>query len=78
MNISLSVVISRSVVSICDPMDYSLSSSSFLGISQGNEIFSFHSPGELPDSGVEFMSPALTGRFFTTEPPGKPISLCIT
>ena len=32
----------------------------------------FPSPGDLPDPGIEPESPALTGRFFTTEPPGKP------
>ena len=32
----------------------------------------FPSPGDLPDSGTESASPALSGRFFTTEPPGKP------
>ena len=26
----------------------------------------------LPGPGIEPMSPALAGRFFTTEPPGKP------
>ena len=31
-------------------------------------------PGDLPDPGTEPSSPALTGRFFTTVPPGKPIS----
>ena len=30
-------------------------------------------PGDLPDPGVEPMSPALMSEFFTTEPPGKPI-----
>ena len=33
-------------------------------------------PGDLPDLGIEPMSPvfpALAGRFFTTEPPKKPI-----
>ena len=37
----------------------------------------FPPPGGLPDPGIkpEFpMSPALAGRFFTTEPPGKPRS----
>ena len=33
------------------------------------------SPGDLPDQGIEPMSPALAGEFFTTEPPGKPIYL---
>ena len=28
--------------------------------------------GDLPGSGIEPMSPASAGRFFTTEPPGKP------
>ena len=28
--------------------------------------------GELPNPGIEPGSPALAGRFFTTEPPGKP------
>ena len=32
----------------------------------------FPSPGDLPDPGIEPVSPALTGSFFTTEPPGKP------
>ena len=31
----------------------------------------FPSPGDLPDPGIEPGSPALTGRFFTTVPPGK-------
>ena len=34
----------------------------------------FPSPGDLPDSGIEPMSPALAGRFFTTEPPRSPVS----
>lgn len=29
-------------------------------------------PRDLPGSGIESLSPALTGRFFTTEPPGMP------
>ena len=32
----------------------------------------FSSPGDLPNSGMEAMCPALVGGFFTTEPPGKP------
>ena len=31
-------------------------------------------PGDLPDPGIESMSPALAGGFFTIEPPGKPMS----
>ena len=33
---------------------------------------SFPSPGDLPDPGIKPTSPALAGRFFTTEPPRKP------
>jgi len=32
----------------------------------------FPSPGDLPDPGIKPVSPALIGRFFTTDPPGKP------
>ena len=32
----------------------------------------FPSPGDRPDPGIEPASPPLAGRFFTTEPPGKP------
>ena len=32
----------------------------------------FPSPGYLLDPGIKLVFPALVGRFFTTEPPGKP------
>ena len=32
----------------------------------------FPSPGDLPEPGIEPISFALAGGFFTTEPPGKP------
>ena len=35
----------------------------------------FHSLGDLPDPGIEPVSPATGGGFFTTEPSGKPISV---
>ena len=34
----------------------------------------FSPPGDLPHPGIEPVIPALAGEFFTTEPPGKPIS----
>ena len=40
----------------------------------------FPSPGDLPDPGIELASPespALAGRFFTTVPPGKPLSFML-
>ena len=35
----------------------------------------FPSPRDLPDPGIGPSSPVLAGKFFTTEPPGKPIIL---
>jgi len=32
----------------------------------------FPPPGDFPDPGIKHTSPALTGGFLTTEPPGKP------
>ena len=32
----------------------------------------FPSPGDIPNLGIEPASPALTGGYFTTEPPAKP------
>ena len=32
----------------------------------------FPPPGDLSDPGIESMFLALAGKFFTTEPPGKP------
>ena len=42
----------------------------------GQEYWSwvpFPSPGDLPDLGIKLASPALSGGFFTTELPGKPV-----
>ena len=33
----------------------------------------FPSPGDFCEPGLELMSPALAGRFLTTEPPGSPL-----
>ena len=35
----------------------------------------FPSPGDLPNPGIEPTSPAPAGRFFTSEPLGKPLSI---
>ena len=37
----------------------------------------FPSPEDIPNPGIEPVSSALAGRFFTTEPPAKPISNCL-
>ena len=37
----------------------------------------FPFPGNLPDPGIKLAYPALAGRFFTTESPGKPQYKCL-
>ena len=58
-------------------MDCRLPGSSVHGILQARilEWVAMPSSGDLPDPGIELEfppSPALAGRFFTVEPPGKP------
>ena len=57
---------------LCDLMDRSPSSSSVHGIFPGKNIgvgCRFLLQQNLPNPGIELASPALAGRFFTTEPP---------
>ena len=61
---------------LCDPMDCSPPGSTVHGILQARilEWVAFPSPGDLPNPGIEPVSPVSTasvGRFFTTVPPGK-------
>ena len=68
---------SQLYLTLCDPMDYSPLGSSVHGIFPARilEWVAISPPGDLPDTGFEAMPPvctALAGRFFTTEPPGKP------
>ena len=67
--------------SLSKPMVCSTSSSSVHGIPQARilEWIAMLSFRDLPDPGIEpmsFMSPALAGRFFTTERLGKSNALC--
>ena len=65
--------VAQSCQTLCDPVDSSPPGSSSMGFSR-QEYWSglaFPSPGDLPNLGMEPVSPALAGRFFTTEPPGK-------
>ena len=54
----------------CDSKDCSHAGSSDHGIFQARilERVALPSPGDLPNSGIQHMSPALAGGFFTTEP----------
>ena len=66
-------------MTLCDPMACS-PPGFFAHGSSRQEYWSglpFLPPGALPDPGIKPMSlrsPALAGRFFTPEPPGKPTS----
>ena len=72
------ILLTNSCLTLCDPMDCSPPDSCIRGILQARPLggLLFLPPGNLPDPGIELTtltSPALAGRFFTTEPPGKPI-----
>ena len=58
----------------CDPMNCCPSGFSVHGISQTRilEWIVISSSRDLPDPGIKPTSPALAGRFFITEPSGKP------
>ena len=67
----------QSYPTLCDPVDCSPPGSSLHGISQARilERFPFSTLGDLPNPGIKPsspVSPTLAGRFFTTEPLGKP------
>ena len=62
------------VLLFCDPMDYNPSGSSVHGISPHKNIgvgCHFLLQGNLPDPEIKPASPALAGKFFTTELAGK-------
>ena len=66
-------VCAQSCPTLCDPVDYSPPGSSPVEFSRQEYWSGLR--GDLPDPGIEPtspMSPALAGRFFTTEPPGEP------
>ena len=66
----------QSCLTLCNPMDYSPPVSSVHGILQARmlEWAACFPPGGLPDPGIEPIScgSCFAGRFFTSEPPGKP------
>ena len=77
--------VSQPYPTVCDPVDYSPPGSSVRGISQARtlkRVAHFLLQGNLPDPVIKSTTPVppeLTGRFFTTESPGKPHHfLCYT
>ena len=69
------MLISQSCPALCDPMDCSPPGSSVHAwVFPGKNNWCglpFPSPGDLPNPGMEPMSPALAGGFFATTPPEK-------
>ena len=61
----------------CDPMDCSLPGSSVHGILQASilEWVAFPIPGDLPNSGIELMSPALQEDSLPPEPSKAELNL---
>ena len=69
--------ITQLYLTLCDPMNCSLPVSSVMGFSRQEccSVLSFPPPGVVLNPRIEstsLVSPALAGRFFTTEPPGNP------
>ena len=63
------------VQTLCSCMDYSPPASISMGL-PSQEYWSglpFPFPGDLHNPGTDLVPLALTGGFFTSEPPGKPI-----
>ena len=64
-----------SVVAACGLSSYRSRAPEHRLNSLGARAQLLHSMWDLPGPGIKPMSPALAGRFFTTEPSGKPLSL---
>ena len=66
-------LVAKSRLTLSNPKDCNLPGSSVYGISRARKLqwWPFPSPGDLPDPGIELVSPALVGRFFTTKTLGN-------
>ena len=74
VNCCCSCLVTKSFLTLCNPMDCRPAGFSLHRISRQeywNEL-PFPSPGDLPNPGTELASLALAGEFFTTESPRKP------
>ena len=67
----------QSCPTLCDPMDYSPSGSSYHGDSVGITGVGCHAllQGNLPNSGIKPRSPTLQADSLTSEPSGKPMNI---
>ena len=69
-NVCMCVLVAKSRLTLCDPMDYASLSVEFSRQEYWRWL-SFLSPGDLPNSGIESRSPALQADSLPSEPPGK-------
>ena len=71
-------LIAKSCPTLCDPMDCSLPASLSRGLprQEHQSGLPFHSPGDLPHSGITPGSPTLQANSLPTETPGKPKHSC--
>ena len=69
--------VTQSCPTLCNPMDCSLPGFSAQGILQAKILdgLPYPSPGDLPNSGIKPLSPALQADALPSEPPGKPYLL---
>ena len=67
------VLVAQLCLTLCYPVDYSLTGSSIRGILQARilEWVTVPSPRDLPDPGIEPGSPALQADSLLSQPPGK-------
>ena len=68
--------VAKLCLTLCDPWTVARQAPLSMGFPR-QEYWSglpFPSSGDLPEPGIEPVSPALADGFFITEPPGKPIS----
>ena len=72
-------LVTKSCLTLCYPWTGARQAFLFMGFPRQEywSVLPFPSPGDLPEPGIEPMSPALAGRFFATEPPGKPQEIFI-
>ena len=65
-------LVAKSYLTLCNPVDHQALLSTGFPRQEYWSGLPFPSPEDHPDSEIEPASPALAGRFFTTEPLGKP------
>ena len=70
-------LVTQSYLTLVTPWTAACQTPLSLGFSRQEcwSVLPFPSPGDLPNPGIKPISPALAGKFFTTEPPGKPLLL---